>query len=1000
MSFPRDVSQLPQHLKNHLQRHGITLNRWVWHGEFQVPEELARFKPERSHRCLTLLLSAGGVSFYEKPDKHQKGTVFLLRITEGVGSPRPVEPPVELNRGSITPVMDDWVPQGTPGHDAPPRVWYELDLRYTYDKPAESTPYRIQTAHREVTGHVSGGTGQCKLHERDQGTLHYRIGTPVPEADWQAALEAYRAACSTLVEQHRSTASVSEPPWASTGSHLSATRTLRLRNPAGLPDILYEPGYPLEALYNTARSLWNPPRECFHPRQFEDDYRTSRPIPLADFQYHLAWAIGIAPTLRHPASVAEPLLDLIYCVHDDTLMAPLVDAARQLGSDYPTPWAMEAALTALLHAQSRPAPPEQKGNHCPQADTLVEIGRHLGQLTRWRRQQNRVFEGSIQTNRRAEHTVKVPDPLPVWQSTGPDNWLTLDYDDRTQPFPPDTRLRYEIYDPNGERLIEGDNLQPGHPIRLHIPYGVNEVEYRFSLPLGSAAAPGFDTVFRTLGQPVVHLFDVEPITQTPTGRVFPIATNTGQRATLNPMQVGLLKSALAALDLPTEEDGSLVPNTYVLLADSTQTTDQIRQEIEKQLGTGLDDDDWAVVNDQLANVEADEPILLDLTWLYADLLFRATAERYEDPDVKQTLDRQTQLLAQLDELPDDPWYATVSRWFFHRPGPKGMVRNQLWHLQQSLKDRLDELYEEQKERGIIPYRHVNRELHTWANDIAFTVATFFIPVEQWAMSGAQAILAVLRSKYFVTGAAFGMGFYSGDTEAGKFKPPEVKAAQGAIRATAARTLREEAGAWKIEHRAVNPPEYHNLDGGIGATRQVLQGKTPDVPIPPAPAGHHWFRMKDGTYNTKRLPGYRGERLEYDHELGEFFVSTKRSGTPGTNRLKSEFAEREAYDMMLREGYRPVEGFIRPRYGHPGIDALFHNIDPPPPYMVAEVKYGTSKYGKLKDDTLQMSDTWIEGHLERQVSAKVLAEIEIHGYERIGLRYKPDLGRIVKEEITW
>lgn len=443
MSFPRDAAQLPQHLKNHLQRHGIPLNRWVWHGQHRVPEELDRFKPERSHQCLTLLHSASGVSFYEKPDKHQEGTVFVLRLSEGVGSPRPVAPPVELRRGDTTPIPeDDGVPQGTPGYDAPLRVWAELELRYAYRKPAEATPYRIQANSQTLTGQVSGCSGQLKLFERDRGDLHYHIGTPVPEADWQAALDAYRAACTSLVEHHRQSSPDREPSWATTACHLIETHTLRPGHPADLPEVMFEPGYPLAAIYDSARSVWNPPNESFRPGDFKEKFRTSRPLPREDFPHHLAWAIGIAPTLRHPAYLADPMLDLIYCVHDDALMAPLVDTARQLNSPNPEPWAMEAALTALLHARGQPAPPEQIGNHCLHAATLADIGRHLSQLAEWRRQQNRVFEGTLQTNDRAVHTVAVPGPLPAWPTVGVGNWLALDYDDGAQPFPPDTRLRY------------------------------------------------------------------------------------------------------------------------------------------------------------------------------------------------------------------------------------------------------------------------------------------------------------------------------------------------------------------------------------------------------------------------------------------------------------------------------------------------------------------------------------------------------------------------------
>ena len=46
--------------------------------------------------------------------------------------------------------------------------------------------------------------------------------------------------------------------------------------------------------------------------------------------------------------------------------------------------------------------------------------------------------------------------------------------------------------------------------------------------------------------------------------------------------------------------------------------------------------------------------------------------------------------------------------------------------------------------------------------------------------------------------------------------------------------------------------------------------------------------------------------------------------------------------------------------HTGIDGVYHSVDPPPKYVIAEAKYGSSRLNTLSDGTPQMSDKWING----------------------------------------
>ncbi|EAC3172378.1 cytosolic protein [Listeria monocytogenes] len=61
----------------------------------------------------------------------------------------------------------------------------------------------------------------------------------------------------------------------------------------------------------------------------------------------------------------------------------------------------------------------------------------------------------------------------------------------------------------------------------------------------------------------------------------------------------------------------------------------------------------------------------------------------------------------------------------------------------------------------------------------------------------------------------------------------------------------------------------------------------------------------------------------------------------------------------------------------GIDGVYETASPPPKYIIAEAKYGTSKLN-LTDDGLQMSDTWIKRseRLEKAVGIDKAEDIKM------------------------
>lgn len=69
----------------------------------------------------------------------------------------------------------------------------------------------------------------------------------------------------------------------------------------------------------------------------------------------------------------------------------------------------------------------------------------------------------------------------------------------------------------------------------------------------------------------------------------------------------------------------------------------------------------------------------------------------------------------------------------------------------------------------------------------------------------------------------------------------------------------------------------------------------------------------------------------------------------------------------------------------GIDGIYRNPSPPPGFIVAETKFGSSQLSTLADGTRQMSDRWIEDRLEDALSPELFDEILLEGYDKALLR---------------
>jgi len=103
--------------------------------------------------------------------------------------------------------------------------------------------------------------------------------------------------------------------------------------------------------------------------------------------------------------------------------------------------------------------------------------------------------------------------------------------------------------------------------------------------------------------------------------------------------------------------------------------------------------------------------------------------------------------------------------------------------------------------------------------------------------------------------------------------------------------------------------------------------------------------------------------------------------------KGIFGETMADSWARAQGWERVNGPIT-QLGDSlerGIDGIYRNPTPPPGFIVAETKYGTSQLSTLADGTRQMSDRWIEDRLEDALSPELFDQILLEGYDKALLR---------------
>ncbi|KAB7705326.1 transposase [Bacillus aerolatus] len=99
--------------------------------------------------------------------------------------------------------------------------------------------------------------------------------------------------------------------------------------------------------------------------------------------------------------------------------------------------------------------------------------------------------------------------------------------------------------------------------------------------------------------------------------------------------------------------------------------------------------------------------------------------------------------------------------------------------------------------------------------------------------------------------------------------------------------------------------------------------------------------------------------------------TKHKGNYGEMKM-DDFFESQGYTRISSDRVTDLDDKIIK-----GIDGVYENSNPPPKYVIAESKYGSSRLGNTRDGR-QMSDNWVEGseRLDTAVSKEVADEIRM------------------------
>ncbi|HGF7182575.1 TPA: hypothetical protein AB5E44_003506, partial [Vibrio cholerae] len=150
-----------------------------------------------------------------------------------------------------------------------------------------------------------------------------------------------------------------------------------------------------------------------------------------------------------------------------------------------------------------------------------------------------------------------------------------------------------------------------------------------------------------------------------------------------------------------------------------------------------------------------------------------------------------------------------------------------------------------------------------------------------------------------------------------------------------------------------------------------------------------------------------------HQLDESVAAIDPKFIRMTNAQKGLYGEIISDNFMLNRRFKnmlPEDRQVRTMADKPrgrGIDGIYENLAPPPPFVITETKYRTESGKFIDDDGLakdsvlsmtkhsgkQMSDEWVEKRLADELSASDLRKIRVQGYDK-WLMIVDDSGKVV------
>ena len=399
----QDITRLPQTVRDFISRSGLPLNPVAWKATYLYPQDANEFKPVKTKWHYFILQDGHQLSFLTRHQPSKQGTIYEIAPREGQGAPRPAAERRVLRR--VKPQIIEQTPFRSHDEDQEPEVFAAFQYWYPDGVTPCAVDYRVTSGDASFEGQQSQ-TGKLPLREPEN--VHYALGNPPSDEQWQTARQNLNQALDHLTDQLPALGPPEPLPAKVQALHLVNTAVVVPGDADTLSDELFHDGYPCQPLLATAAEAW----EQQHQRR--DTFVTyvcqNLPVDKADLVQHLGESLGLQ--LPAMATIASVLFDLVYVLDAPDVAQPLTEYAAQQAYDNPTEWTKEITLTALLCTKASPRSETQPGNRLPTYAALKTLGTSLAQIAELHRQQNTAQTVTEAHSQELRFTVPVPDLPP------------------------------------------------------------------------------------------------------------------------------------------------------------------------------------------------------------------------------------------------------------------------------------------------------------------------------------------------------------------------------------------------------------------------------------------------------------------------------------------------------------------------------------------------------------------------------------------------------------